>query len=39
MTPAPTIHVFTYKDGLLARLAHDLRCLGLPAKDWMPPPA
>lgn len=21
----PTIHVFTYKDGLLARLAHDLR--------------
>jgi hypothetical protein len=25
MTPAPTIHVFTYKDGLLARLAHDLR--------------
>lgn len=22
---APTIHVFTYKDGLLARLAHDLR--------------
>ena len=25
MTTAPTIHVFTYKDGLLARLAHDLR--------------
>lgn len=26
MQPAPaTIHVFTYKDGLLARLAHDLR--------------
>jgi len=25
MTPGPTIHVFTYKDGLLARLAHDLR--------------
>lgn len=23
---------------LQARLAHDLRCLGLPAKDWMPPP-
>ena len=25
MTAPPTIHVFTYKDGLLARLAHDLR--------------
>ena len=25
MTQPPTIHVFTYKDGLLARLAHDLR--------------
>jgi cation diffusion facilitator CzcD-associated flavoprotein CzcO len=23
---------------LQARLAHDMRCLGLPAKDWMPPP-
>lgn len=25
MTAPATIHVFTYKDGLLARLAHDLR--------------
>jgi cation diffusion facilitator CzcD-associated flavoprotein CzcO len=25
-------------DALAARLAHDLRCLGLPAKDWMAPP-
>lgn len=25
MTPGPKIEVFTYKDGLLARLAHDLR--------------
>jgi hypothetical protein len=25
MTPGPKIEVFTFKDGLLARLAHDLR--------------
>lgn len=25
-------------DALAARLAHDLRCLALPAKPWMPPP-
>lgn len=25
-------------DALAARLAHELRCLGLPARDWMAPP-